>query len=255
MLDQPLKIFCFDIIASTNQILWQLLDAGIEPPLVAIARQQTAGRGQWGRQWQSSPGGLYLSLAFKPQIPAAAAPHLTLCSAWGIANSLRQQKIPVQLKWPNDLTLQGRKLGGIKTETRVQQGKISQAVIGVGINWSNPVPAVGINLQSFWQNCPHPPISSLEMLAAITINGLLAGSRRYLLEGIDSLLPSYLELLENCGQNVIVNGCPGVVVGVTTLGELRVRFQASGAATELTLPPGTISLGYNQSDNFCPSSV
>ena len=244
MLDQPLKLFCFDIIASTNQILWQLLDAGIEPPFAAIARQQTAGRGQWGRQWQSSRGGLYLSLAFNPKIPAVAAPHLTLCSAWGIANTLRQQQIPVQLKWPNDLTLQGRKLGGIKIETRVQQGKIYQAVIGVGINWSNPVPQVGINLQSFWQNCSNPPISSLEMLVAITINGLVNGLRRYLIEGIDSLLSSYLELLENRGQNVIINGCRGVVVGVTTLGELRVRFQASGSTTEVTLPPGTISLGY-----------
>jgi BirA family biotin operon repressor/biotin-[acetyl-CoA-carboxylase] ligase len=245
MLDQPLKLFCFDMIDSTNQILWQLLDAGIEPPLGAIACQQTAGRGQWGRQWQSLRGGLYLSLAFNPEIPATAAPHLTLCSAWGIANSLRQQQIPVQIKWPNDLTLQGRKLGGIKTETRVKKGKIAQAVIGIGINWKNPVPAVGINLQSFWFNCLNPTISSLEMLAAITINGILNSNRRYVEEGIDSLLPSYLELLENCGQNIIVNGCPGVVVGVTNLGELRVRFQASGAATEVNLPPGTIRLGYS----------
>jgi BirA family biotin operon repressor/biotin-[acetyl-CoA-carboxylase] ligase len=245
ILDKPLKLFCFDIIDSTNKILWQLLGGGVKPPLAAIACQQTAGRGQWGRQWQSPRGGLYLSLAFNPEIPAAAAPHLTLCSAWGIAHSLRQQQIPVQIKWPNDLTLQGRKLGGIKTETRVQKGKISQAVIGVGINWTNPVPAVGINLQSFWGSCPKPPISSLEMLAAIAINGLLAGSRRYLEEGIDSLLSSYVELLENCGQNVIVNGCSGVVVGVTNFGELRIRFQASGAATEVNLPPGTISLGYS----------
>jgi BirA family biotin operon repressor/biotin-[acetyl-CoA-carboxylase] ligase len=244
MNDDKLKLYCFDTIPSTNQILWELLDRKIEPPLVAIACQQTAGRGQWGRQWQSLVGGIYLSVALTPQIPAVAAPHLTLCSAWGIATALRQHQIPVWLKWPNDIILQGRKLGGIKTETRVRQGKIAQAVIGVGINWQNPVPEVGINLQSFFQNCPNPPISSLEKLAAIAIKGLLAGYHHYLAEAIDSLLPAYLELLVNCGQNITINGCAGIVVGVTALGELRVRFQASGATTEVTLPPGTISLGY-----------
>lgn len=242
-----LKLYCFDIIPSTNQILWELLDKGIEPPLVALAHQQTAGRGQWGRQWQSLSGGLYLSVAINTEIPAAAAPQLTLCSAWGIASALRQHQVPVWLKWPNDITLQGKKLGGIKTETRLRQGKIRQAVIGVGINWQNPVPEVGINLQSFFQDCPAPPISSLEMLAAIAINGLFSGCHSYWDGGIDSLLPAYLEMLENRGQNVTVNGCAGIVVGVTALGELRVRFQASGAATEIALPPGTISLKYSGS--------
>ena len=242
-IELPLHIF--ETIPSTNQKLWELLDQGATPPIVAIASEQTAGRGQWGRKWQSKLGGLYLSLALAPQISGANAAHLTLCSAWGIASALRHHNIPVLLKWPNDLILGRRKLGGIKSETRLQQGQIVQAVVGVGINWANPVPDIGINLRSFLESQPFPAITSLEMLAATTVHGLLSGYQRYLSEGIDTLLSSYLELLDSLGRTIVVDGCSGVVVGVTPNGKLRVRFHSVGAATEISLHPGAISLGYD----------
>jgi BirA family transcriptional regulator, biotin operon repressor / biotin---[acetyl-CoA-carboxylase] ligase len=236
---QQLSIHLYDAIPSTNQILWELMDRDIKPPIAAIATQQTAGRGQWGRHWESQAGGLYLSVAIDINISAGDASHLTLFSAWGIADALRSYKIPVSLKWPNDLILKKRKLGGIKSETRIQQEKIVQAVIGVGINWTNPVPEVGINLQSLASH----EIASLEQLAAIAISGIFTGYHYYLTKGIETLLPSYLDFL-NLGGKVTVNGCPGVVVGVSDRGELRVLLQSSGASTEIHLPSGTISLGY-----------
>ncbi len=239
-----LSLHLFETITSTNQVLWELLEEGNTTPIAAIAIQQTAGRGQWGRTWQSSPGGLYLSLAISPEIPATDAPHLTLCSAWGIASSLRHYQVPVLLKWPNDLILQQRKLGGIKSETRIQQEKITHAVIGVGINWANPVPEMGINLQEFFQASSFPTITSLEMLAAISLHGLLTGYQHYLNEGIDAILSSYLELLTSLGGSIVVEGSPGVITGVTSKGELRVRLQSPGATVEICLPPGAISLGY-----------
>jgi BirA family transcriptional regulator, biotin operon repressor / biotin---[acetyl-CoA-carboxylase] ligase len=236
---QQLSIHLYDAIPSTNQILWKLIDRDVKPPVAAIATQQTAGRGQWGRHWESQAGGLYLSVAIDINISAGDASHLTLFSAWGIANALRSYKIPVSLKWPNDLILEKRKLGGIKSETRIQQEKIVQAVIGVGINWTNPVPEVGMNLQSLSSH----EIASLEQLAAIAIEGIFSGYHYYLTKGIETLLPSYLDFL-NLGGKVTVNGCPGVVVGVSDRGELRVLLQSSGASTEIHLPSGTISLGY-----------
>jgi BirA family biotin operon repressor/biotin-[acetyl-CoA-carboxylase] ligase len=238
---QQLSLYLYEIIPSTNQILWELLDdRNLKPPLAAIAAEQTAGRGQWGRQWQSQRGGLYLSVAINLNIPASDASHLTLFSAWGIAEALRRHDLPVFLKWPNDLILKGRKLGGIKSETRIQQGTVAQAVIGVGINWKNPVPEVGINLQSF------PAIHSLEQLAAIAIYGIFFGYQHYLSNGVEILLPSYLNLLQSIGREVTVNGSPGVVVGVNSKGELRVRLHSPGATTEIHLPSGTISLGYDE---------
>jgi BirA family biotin operon repressor/biotin-[acetyl-CoA-carboxylase] ligase len=235
-----INLHIFEQLLSTNQKLWELLDQGTKPDLRAvIALEQTAGKGQWGRQWQSARGGLYLSLGLRPNLPADFAPHLALLSAWGITNALRQQQIPVLIKWPNDLILEGRKLGGILTETRIQQGQITLAVIGVGINWENQVPPVGINLQSY------PQISSLEQLAALTLEGIIAAYQEYLSQGIENIVSFYTQLLYSLGKQVKVNGCQGVIKGVTPQGELRVRLSSKGASSEIFLPPGAISLGYD----------
>ncbi len=242
-----LSFYCFDIIPSTNQIAWELLDQGKNLPLAAIASQQTAGRGQWGRSWQSSPGGLYLSVAIAPPILAKDASHLTLFSGWGIANALRQYQIRVKLKWPNDLVIQGQKLGGIKTEIRIQQERINYAVIGVGINYSNAVPTTGINLESWAKNSDYSAsISSLEQLAAIVLDGLFNGYEYYLAKGSDRLLAAYLQLFEGLGRSILVEGSPGTIIGVSSQGDLRVRLQSQGASTEINLPPGSISLGYHK---------
>ncbi len=227
----------FDTIPSTNEKLWKLLGSGVKTPTVVIALSQTAGRGQWGRKWESKSGGLYLSLGISVNMPAEFSSHLTLCTAWGIATALRNYSIPVGIKWPNDLIVAGKKLGGIKSETRVQSDTITEAVIGVGINWKNTVPEIGINLVGY-------KINSLEKLGAITVYGILSAYQSYLEIGIEKLLPEYLQLLDSKGRNVMVAGCPGEVVGVTVKGLLRVRLQSKGASTEICLPPGSISLGY-----------
>jgi BirA family biotin operon repressor/biotin-[acetyl-CoA-carboxylase] ligase len=245
---QGIPIHLFETLRSTNQTLWELLDQGASAGTVVIAAQQTAGRGQWGRQWQSTRGGLYLSLALAPNLPASNSAQLTFCSAWGIATALRAYSIPVFLKWPNDLLLKGRKLGGILTETRVQQGQISKAVVGVGINWSNSVPDLGINLHSFCEEQLSPSVTSLEMLAAIVLQGLHLGYLYWSEKGIEILLKSYLELLDNQGGHVVVEGNPGVIAGISPTGELRVCLNPTVAASltpnEICLKPGTISLGY-----------
>lgn len=234
-----IPVHIYNTISSTNEKLWEIVARG-EIPAAAIARSQTAGRGQWGRQWQSPPGGLYLSVALNTHIRAADAAHLTFLSTWGVANALRHHHVPVLLKWPNDLILQGRKLGGIKSETRLDSGQITQAVIGIGLNWANPVPAAGINLHRF----PGHLITSLEALAAIAVWGVFQGYSRYLSSGIDTILVEYLKLFASQGRRIAINGSSGVVTGVTAQGKLCVRLQSSGAAAEIELSPGAVSLGY-----------
>ncbi|MFP4101375.1 biotin--[acetyl-CoA-carboxylase] ligase [Coleofasciculus sp.] len=251
-----LAIYLFDSLSSTNQTLWELLDRGTTLPTVVIAAQQTAGRGQWGRQWQSEQGGLYLSLALTTNVEASNSAQLTMCSAWGVATALRSYGIPVLIKWHNDLLLWGYKLGGILTETRLSKGQITKAVIGVGINWSNPVPETGINLQSFFATQPmSPSVTSLELLAAIVIQGLRSGYHYGLESGIDNLRLSYQRLLFHQGASIQVNGNPGIVKGVTSTGDLKVDLNSAQATDanadaaicpEIHLKPGTISLGYSQ---------
>ncbi|WP_267384073.1 biotin--[acetyl-CoA-carboxylase] ligase [Cyanobacterium sp. uoEpiScrs1] len=240
----PRNLYCFRKIPSTNETLWELLDLKNDLPIVVIASEQTAGRGQWGRTWQSLPGGLYLSVAITPQILVKDAFHLTLLSAWGIANLLQTYQIPVKLKWPNDLILEDRKLGGIKIETRTRDGYITHAVIGVGVNWSNTVPPTGITLQSWAKRQELCSISCLEKLAAITLTGIFDGYQYYLDQDCNCLLTKYLELLDSLGDSVKVEGIKGTVVGVTAQGELQVNLQSPGAKTQINLSPGSISLGY-----------
>ncbi|ACK66771.1 biotin/acetyl-CoA-carboxylase ligase [Rippkaea orientalis PCC 8801] len=245
-----LSLYYFDTIPSTNQMAWELLDQGKKPPFVAIASQQTAGRGQWGRSWQSSPGGLYLSVAIAPSILTQHFPHLTLFSGWGIADVLNHYQIPVRLKWPNDLIIEGQKLGGIKTEIRTQNNQINYAVIGVGINYSNTVPTTGITLESWATNSGNfLTISSLEQLATIVIQGLFNGYEYYLNYGSDQLLTAYLKLFDGLGRSIMIEGVPGTILGVTSQGELTVRLHSQGSSTQINLPPGSISLGYFETGN------
>lgn len=262
------ELHVFEAVSSTNLTAWELLSQGALPGTAVMALTQTAGRGQWGRQWVSAPGGLYLSVILTPDLAVEASAQLTLCTVWGIATALRtlpgrlsgvETQLPVQIKWLNDLVVNGRKLGGILTETRIHQGRITKAVVGVGINWSNPVPEPGVNLRSLLEVQPVPLIESLEMLAAITLHGLLSGYQRWQTLGIDPLLPEYFDLLACRDRPLQLDGGLGTIVGIAPTGELRVQVRSPEVAAplgnpassfnEMLLKPGTISLGY------CPDSI
>jgi BirA family biotin operon repressor/biotin-[acetyl-CoA-carboxylase] ligase len=161
-----------------------------------ISEEQTAGRGQWGRYWESGRGGLYLSVAVFPDWEASQSGELTIATAWGIATVLQNYGIPLRLKAPNDLFLVGKKLGGILTETRIQGDKITTAVIGVGINWSNPVPEVGISLHNYWlSQGVNPQIQSLSALEDIILEGIVLGYGQLQGKGVSSFLNDYQNLL------------------------------------------------------------
>lgn len=243
---RPVPLQVFEIIPSTNIQIWELIDKGATTPLAAIALEQTAGKGQWGREWQSSWGGLYLSVGISLNLALVNNAHLVMCTAWGIATVLRTYALPVSLKWLNDLILDGRKLGGIKIETRTRQQQITQAVIGVGVNWTNPVPNLGINLKSYYQKSTViKTIFSLEELTAIAIYGILFGYQYYSEVGINNFIDSYQAILATLGKKITFHGCPAEVIGVTNQGELKIRLKSLGATTEICLSPGQISLGYD----------
>ncbi len=201
-----------------------MLAAGAEAGTVAIAHHQHSGRGQRGRIWQSNPGGLYLSLALEPDWPVSRSAHLTCLSAWGIATALRNLGVPVQIKWPNDLFFEGKKLGGILTETKLAQStsnssaafgaaqppaRIKQAVIGVGINWHNSVPATATTLAKILEALPQitqNKINCLEMLAALVLKGILQGYLFQQRVGSQVFMKAYSNLLTQVGKVVSLEG-------------------------------------------------
>lgn len=107
---------------------------------VCLAEAQTAGRGRHGRQWVSPYGAsLYMSMYWQFAGGYQAIGGLSLVIGVSIANALKRQQIQgVQLKWPNDIYLQGKKLAGVLIEVEGQMGAHCDCVIGIGLNINLP---------------------------------------------------------------------------------------------------------------------
>jgi BirA family biotin operon repressor/biotin-[acetyl-CoA-carboxylase] ligase len=129
-------IIFFDSIDSTNTTAMAVAEDGCKEGATVIADEQTGGKGRLGRKWISPAGkNLYMSIALRPQIPPRDAPILTLMSAVACASAVKRlSSIPVSIKWPNDIMVSKRKLGGILTEMKADMDRVAYAVVGIGIN-------------------------------------------------------------------------------------------------------------------------
>ena len=152
----PWQLVWLPLCASTETELDRRLAAGARAPLAVIARRQTCGRGQQGRLWQSPAGGVWLSAALPWHDPATAAaepcaerPGMAapaLAVTLGLALQLEGLGLRPQIKWPNDLLLDGRKLAGVLPRLRWRGGRLLGCRVGVGINGLNRVPPGAIAL-------------------------------------------------------------------------------------------------------------
>jgi BirA family biotin operon repressor/biotin-[acetyl-CoA-carboxylase] ligase len=131
----------FEALPSTQDALHQLAQAGAPAGTSVVAREQTVGRGSRGREWQSPPGGLWISVLCRPS-EELAMEVLSLRVALAVAAIVERScpGVALQLKWPNDLMLADRKLGGILCEARWHGGKPGWVAVGLGMNVANQIP-------------------------------------------------------------------------------------------------------------------
>lgn len=129
-------LVCLDSVDSTNTEAERCLAAGDPVPLAILAREQTQGRGRFGRTWHSpANGNLYATLVFRPQLEPARLQDFTLWMGLNVCELIENFcKIRPGLKWPNDLYLDGRKAGGMLTEARVDADQVRDLVFGLGLN-------------------------------------------------------------------------------------------------------------------------
>jgi len=120
---------------STNDVLAQMAPESAEG-LVVLAERQSAGRGQYGRRWESAPGrGLWLSILLRPEIAVAESARITSYLVGAIAATVAEQYgITTSIKPPNDLVAEGRKLAGVLVEMRVEANGGYCAIAGLGVN-------------------------------------------------------------------------------------------------------------------------
>src|SRR3989338_3285386 len=116
------KIYYFDTVSSTMDSALQLAMQGSPEGAIVIAESQTKGRGRLGRNWFSPKyKGIYLSLILRPKISPNQAPLLTLMSAVSICEAVKEKTdLACQIKWPNDILIHHKKLGGILTELNAE---------------------------------------------------------------------------------------------------------------------------------------
>jgi BirA family biotin operon repressor/biotin-[acetyl-CoA-carboxylase] ligase len=162
-------------VDSTNSELMRRARAGQADPVLLVAERQSAGRGRLGRSWASAPGD---SLTFSLGLALAPADWAGLSLAVGVV--LAEQLHPdLRLKWPNDLWLRGRKLGGILVETATLpgvEGARRYAVVGVGLNIA-PRDAAGLSTPPAWLQELLPALdagTALERVAAPLVAALQA---------------------------------------------------------------------------------
>lgn len=226
---------------STNADLMAALP-DLSGPQLLLARHQTAGRGRAGRAWHSQAGrSLTFSLAWKFDRPLHALVGLPLAVGVALAEALGMFGVQVELKWPNDVLLDGRKAAGILIES-AGAGNGCWAVIGIGIN---------LDLDAGSQERLDRPSANLATLAGMDANvlmaGLLSGLAEMLevfeLQGLAPFAPRWNRMHAYAGQPVVIleNGQvlhDGIGVGVDDVG----RFLLDTGRGRIAVMAGDVSL-------------
>jgi len=121
---------------STNRVAMELGYAGEPEGAVILAEEQTAGRGRAGRSWHSErAAGIYVTLLLRPKISPVLAPLLTMMAGLSAHTAIQAQTgLQPDVKWPNDLILNGKKVGGILTEMHAETTLVRFVIVGIGIN-------------------------------------------------------------------------------------------------------------------------
>ncbi len=155
-LEASFEVEHHETLDSTNRRARDLAEEGASD-VVVVADRQTGGRGRLDRTWESPPGGVYVSLVCRPDLPLADAPLYTLAAAVATTRAAREVGVDARIKWPNDVVIpRGRpggrtesddvgvprenesrsydKLAGILTEMRGEADRVGWVVVGIGVN-------------------------------------------------------------------------------------------------------------------------
>lgn len=219
-------------IDSTNLEAARLATGGAVEGTLVVADMQTAGRGRRGRQWESPQGeAVYMSLVLRPEALPEQASGLTLVMALSVAQALKSLGLlGCQIKWPNDIVMNRKKLCGILTELHMESGRVGDVIIGVGIN---------VNQKSFASEIESVATSILAQTGRymdkdVLIDAVMeAFGRNYAIYqktyDMTCLMEDYHAFLANRNQEVRVldpkGEYEGIALGINLRGELLVRKQ------------------------------
>jgi BirA family transcriptional regulator, biotin operon repressor / biotin---[acetyl-CoA-carboxylase] ligase len=180
------RLYHFERVDSTMDVIHALAADGAEAGTAVLAAEQLGGRGSRGRSWHSPPGGLWLSMLVRP--PATGGVEVISLRAGLVVAEAIEPLLgdPIRLKWPNDLMLGERKIGGILCEARWQGQAVAWVAVGVGMNVRNSIPPE--LSESAGSLVLEQPDITVEQVAERTVSAL-----RTVDLGADRLTPAELE--------------------------------------------------------------
>lgn len=227
------KLHFSRITESTNNDALAAARSGATHGSVFFADEQSAGRGRGNHDWHSAVGeGLYVSVLLRPQIPAARLPLLPLVAGLAAAKAIgATANLSADIRWPNDLLIGPRKVGGILVEAQSERSSVAFAVVGIGINVHQRafVPGLATSATSL----------DLEAGRGISRQSLLVSLLKSLEQEVLALadsaapqaIPARIESASSWvrGRAVEVHGpqaCTGLTCGLDENGFLLVRTDA-----------------------------
>jgi BirA family biotin operon repressor/biotin-[acetyl-CoA-carboxylase] ligase len=216
--------------ASTNDDARRAALAGAPHGAAFLADEQSAGRGRGGHRWHSPPGeNLYLSVVLRPRLPAMAAAPITLACGVAVAHVVERALVAasaptaaVQLKWPNDVLVDGRKIAGVLVEGQIRGEALQSLVVGVGLNvrarrFPEEIQGRATSLALLGAEPPR------EELAADLLAALGEGAARFEGDGLAALAGELARRDWLRGRRVTVGEIAGEAVGLDAEGRLLVR--------------------------------
>ncbi len=226
------RIFFFPSLDSTNRKAHDLALEGAPGGTLVLAEEQSAGKGRLDRSWSSLPyRGLWFSLLLRPEnITPGRMASFTAAAAAVAASGLRGVTgLPVSVKWPNDLLIDGKKLGGALARLKTQANRVHFMILGMGININHRADDFPAELKEKATSLriAGKTIYNREAICAMMVNKLEAGYRLFLESGFSAFLELWRELDFMPGQRITVrHGTQtfhGTATGIDERGALIVR--------------------------------
>ena len=130
------RVYYFDTIDTTQNFAMKIASKSNENGTVVISKKQTGGRGRMKRKWKSPVGGIWMSIIFHPKFDVSYTTLVPIATSLALCIAIEKiLKIKPELKWPNDVTLKGKKIAGILIDTSIVSNEIENMVLGIGINF------------------------------------------------------------------------------------------------------------------------